>query len=139
MERPLFAAAVRVLRDCCVAETIAQAVLRAASRAATLPVLKKVHGSLARDEAAHGRFGWLFFEWAAPRMSDADRLALVRLANEELARHRGIWSALEKDAAGFSPWSVCGELGVEGYVHAAQGAVDRLVRPGFARVGLALD
>src|SRR5206468_10330451 len=64
----LLAAAELVVRVFCVGEAVSIPLLRGTSRAATHPLVKGVLDRIVRDEAAHGRFGWQFLDWAADRL-----------------------------------------------------------------------
>ena len=137
IEDPRLECTLRIVRDCCVSETIAHALLRAGARAATDPVLRQVHRTIAKDEAVHGRFGWIFLEWASEGLTERGWREVARAANEEIARHRSLWKVLAAEGAAFSKWSVCGSLGVERYLREGEAAIAKQVSPGLARYGLA--
>ena len=56
----------------CVSETWAHEMLRLTWASERNKVLKLVRGRLARDEAGHARFGWLFLDWLEPGLEEAD-------------------------------------------------------------------
>lgn len=59
---PLLYAAELVVRVFCVGEAISIPLLRGTARASTHPLVKQVMNRIVKDEAAHGRFGWLFLD-----------------------------------------------------------------------------
>ncbi len=85
---PLLEATDLVVRTYCVEESVAAPLLRATQRAAKVPLTKAVFGVLAKDEATHAAFGWALLDWAADRLTDADRAQLGRSAAEVLTRFR---------------------------------------------------
>jgi hypothetical protein len=46
--------------------------------------MRAVWSRLAKDEAAHARFGWLFMEWARPRLSRRERGEVASVARKAL-------------------------------------------------------
>lgn len=76
----LLQAAELVVRNFCVGEAVSIPLLRGSWHAARQPLIKGILGRIARDEAAHGAFGWLFLEWADEKLSSADREHLSRQA-----------------------------------------------------------
>jgi hypothetical protein len=92
----LLAAARAVAWEFCVGETLSHGLLTFHHRHAKEPLLRAVWGRLAKDEAAHARFGWVFLRWAIPNMSaselealsaEVDRaIAKVDALNEKVAR-----------------------------------------------------
>jgi hypothetical protein len=80
--RPIMRAAYYVMRIFCTGETYSLPVVRAATRlSADVPLLGAVLARIAKDEAAHASFGWIFFDWAKDLFTE-DELEQVR----ELAR-----------------------------------------------------
>lgn len=132
---PLLVLTARIVRDCCVSETVATEQLRAAARAPGHPVLKKIHAAIAKDEALHGRFGWIFLEWAAPKLDAAQRKGVASEVASAVAILRGIWDALLR--APPEPWGVCGNLEPKAYVELGERSLRERVLPGLQRLGLA--
>jgi hypothetical protein len=78
---PLMQAAECAVRFFCVGEAISIPLLRATWHIAEHPLPKAVMGRIVKDEAAHGVFGYTFLDWAASRLSQADREELGRNAD----------------------------------------------------------
>jgi hypothetical protein len=98
---PLGRAAELVLQVHCVSETFLLAMQRINRREQKNPLIKAVLASVSKDEAAHARFGWLFFDWAEPLLADEERAQLSRRAAECIAAHLPApGAASDDDAAG---------------------------------------
>jgi len=78
-------AAELVLRVFCVGEAFSVPMQRATAQAEARPLLAAVWRRIAKDEAAHGRFGWLFFDWADGLLDDRSRARLQRIASAAIA------------------------------------------------------
>ena len=86
---PLTQAAELVVRVYCVAESYSLAML-SPGRDGGHPLLRAALARIKKDEAAHGRFGWIFLDWADELLDDAARAHLARVAAAcvaELERH----------------------------------------------------
>ena len=79
------------LRIGCVAEVFASATAVPIMRETTHPLLRSVYESILRDEARHRRFGSLYFEWAADRLSDAERTRLGAVTLDALRVYAPLW------------------------------------------------
>ncbi len=79
---PLLQAAELVLRNFCVGESLSIPLLRGSWHASRQPLIKAVLRRIARDEAAHGQFGWIFLDWAEDQLGEPDR--------EHLAKHAAL-------------------------------------------------
>jgi hypothetical protein len=79
---PLMRAAYYVMRGFCTGESYALPVVQAATRLKMPPLIARVLSRIAKDEAAHASFGWVFFDWAGDRFDRAERAELRRLAAE---------------------------------------------------------
>ena len=80
----------RVLLNVCVSEVVSGAVAVDTARMLAEPLPLAVLTTIARDEARHSRVGWLYMDWAVPRMTDGER---ERLGNV-LARGLGAFAPL---------------------------------------------
>jgi hypothetical protein len=80
-----------VLRIGCIAETISGAVAVGTRAIVEQPLIHAVVEQIARDEARHMRFGWLYMEWAVLDMSDEERLRLARVTFDDLRRISPTW------------------------------------------------
>ncbi|MCU1278032.1 MAG: hypothetical protein JWM53_1578 [bacterium] len=70
---PLGRAAELVLRIHCVNETFLLAMARHNRKEQRNPLVRAVLTRISKDEAAHSRFGWIFFDWANSLLDDATR------------------------------------------------------------------
>jgi hypothetical protein len=84
-ERPLLGAAKTVVWEFCVAETLSLGMLKFQHRSATHPLLRAVWRRLAKDEALHARFGWLFLDWARGSLSSTERTEVAARATLAIA------------------------------------------------------
>jgi hypothetical protein len=81
-----------VVRAGCVAETCSGAIaVETSRRIVEQPLIRAVAEQIARDEARHMRFGWLYMEWAAEQMEDGERSRLGRVVVDELAEMAPTW------------------------------------------------
>ena len=80
-----------MIRAACVTETISGAIAVETRSIVEQPLIRAVIEQIARDEARHMRFGWLYMEWAVLDMSDAERARLGRVTVEELAKLSHSW------------------------------------------------
>jgi hypothetical protein len=78
---PLMQAAELCVRFFCVGEALSIPLIRGTWHAARHPLPRAVLGRIVKDEAAHGTFGFTFLDWAAPRLTDRDRVVLGRAAD----------------------------------------------------------
>jgi hypothetical protein len=94
-ERPaLVRAAELVVRVFCVGEAVSIPLLRGTARASTHPLIRAVMQRIVKDEAAHGRFGWLFLDWALPLLDGDARAHLLAIAADEIGKLRASWDAI---------------------------------------------
>jgi hypothetical protein len=78
---PLMQAAECAVRFFCVGEALSIPLLRNTWHISSHPLPKAVLGTIVKDEAAHGSFGFTFLDWALPRLSEADKAELGRSAD----------------------------------------------------------
>ena len=81
---PLGRAAELVLRIYCVGEAFSLPLQQATARAQRHPLITGVLRRVARDESAHGAFGWLFFDWAHELIGEGERAHLRGVARESI-------------------------------------------------------
>ncbi len=91
---PLARAAELVVRVFCVGEAVSIPLLRGTARASTHPLIRAVMQRIVKDEAAHGRFGWLFLDWALPSLDEATRAHLAAVAADEIGKLVASWDAM---------------------------------------------
>jgi hypothetical protein len=96
---PLMRAADIVVRIFCVGEALSIPLLRGAWHAAKHPLPKAILGTIVRDEAAHGAFGFWFLDWALPRLSPGDRAELGVSAERAITPIRALWREIAKGQA----------------------------------------
>lgn len=96
---PLMRAADIVVRIFCVGEALSIPLLRGAWHAAKHPLPKAILGTIVRDEAAHGAFGFWFLDWALPRLSPGDRAQLGVSAERAITPIRALWREIAKGQA----------------------------------------
>ena len=82
---PLLQAAELVVRTSCVGESLTLPVLKRARSGASSALVEAVLARIIRDESAHAELGWWFLDWAAERLSDADRAHLGGVAAGAIA------------------------------------------------------
>lgn len=114
---PLLAASRAIAWEFCVGETLSLGMLQFHRKHARQPLLRAVWSRLAKDEAAHTRFGWLFMDWARPLLSRAERAEVAATAKRAL-QHVALLDekvgALPGDA--FTPVGVFGTRGKDEYL-----------------------
>ena len=75
----------------CVGEALSLPALTASHRGATQPLARAVLERLRHDEGPHAAIGPWFLEWAEPRLTQADREHLGRVASEAVAVYEPLW------------------------------------------------
>jgi len=117
--------------NCCVSETWSHALLAALWRAEKDPLLTKVRGRIAKDEAVHGRFGWMYLDWLAPDLERKDRAWLGASAARavKIIEH-GIRAAGKMPVEMFDRLCPLGGLGQDRYLELAREALgSRVIAP----------
>lgn len=92
---PLQRANELVVHVCCVAEAFSLPMLASAFGSATHPLTKQVLERIVKDEAPHGRLGFLYLEWLDDRLDDAERVRLARVTVETIAALAPLWQRLQ--------------------------------------------
>ncbi len=88
---PLQQANELIVRVCCVGEVFSLPMLVASMRAATNPLIRAVYEQIVRDEAMHGKLGWMYLDWIGPSLDDDERARLGRAASDTAAGMRRLW------------------------------------------------
>jgi hypothetical protein len=88
---PLQQANELIVRVCCVGEVFSLPMLTGSMRAATNPLTRAVLTQIVRDEAMHGKLGWMYLDWVAPSLDEAERERLSRAAADTAAGLRRTW------------------------------------------------
>lgn len=141
LPEPTGRACALVLIEVAVGETISMAMFRAGRRAAREPLTRAALERILVDEVRHQRLGWsAIFDWW-PALETGRREAL----QEEVRRALGAMEQqiaapalrrLEKGMAFVPAYAELGVLAPEARVDAFYAAVERLVLPRLARLGL---
>ena len=133
---PLVAAAELVVRVFCVGEAISIPLLRGTARASTHPLVKQVMNRIVKDEAAHGRYGWLFFDWAAELLSDEEKRYVAGCARDEIGKLERMWSALQPQPESAADVHALGWMESQAYLDLARRTVETDVKAPLAARGL---
>jgi hypothetical protein len=80
-----------VLTVGCISETLSGAIAVETMREVEHPLTRAIIEIVARDESRHTRLGWLYLDWAAEQMDDAERARLATVATRELERIAPVW------------------------------------------------
>ncbi|MEO8705682.1 MAG: hypothetical protein ABI867_36965 [Kofleriaceae bacterium] len=91
---PLQRANQLVVHICCVGEAFSLPMLASAYQSALHPLTKTVLERIVHDEAPHGRFGFLYLDWAADRLDAAERARLGDIAVDTIAQLAPLWQRL---------------------------------------------
>ena len=138
---PLQRASEICVRTCCVGEAFSVPMLVGTWRSAGHPLTRAVLERIVKDEAPHARLGWLYLEWAAPRLDDRERARLARVAEEALAEYAPYWrglSSMTNDGIAMGDVHALGWMEANAYAALARTAVrDDIVTP-LGRQGISL-
>ena len=128
-----------VVRLCCVGEAFSGPMLKAGAEISTNPLIRAILDRLVRDEALHGRFGWLYLDWVQDQLDDKERTRLGAAAKDALAQIMKLWprATLEKRAP-FGLESL-GWLPPHAYRERALETVESAVRQPLKRYGILLE
>jgi hypothetical protein len=133
-----------VVRLLCVGEALSLPLLTGCMRSATHPLVRAVLTHIVRDEALHGRLGFLYFDWIGCDLTLPERDRLARAAADTLAHHASIWEKLRSRARngvtseGFDLRDVraLGWMESSEYAALARAEVDQSVREPLRRYGI---
>jgi hypothetical protein len=141
LPEPRARAAALLLVEVAMGETISMSLFRAGRRAAKEPLTRAAFSAILLDEARHQRLGWSALASLLPTLGADERRALEREAASALGAFEqqiAVPALSRLDAAvPFDP--ACAELGVlapEARVDGFYSAVERLVLPRLARIGI---
>lgn len=143
---PLERASEIVVRLCCVGEAFSVAMLAGCMKSALHPLTFGVLQRIVRDEAPHGRFGWLFLDWAADALDVSQKARLAEVALSSVALYAPLWQRLksrvhgDKTTEGFELSHVreLGWMESEAYAKTARRAILEDVARPLAERGIAL-
>lgn len=91
---PLQRASELVVHVCCVGEAFSLPMLASAYASATHPLTRSVLERIVKDEAPHGRLGFLYLEWVSDRLDDAERRRLADVTVDTIAMFAPLWQNL---------------------------------------------
>jgi hypothetical protein len=134
---PLVAACVLVARLYGVGEGWSFGFLDGLRRDAQVPLLRAVWRALARDEAVHARFAWMFFEWARTELDEGAWLEVQAAARAGVVVLVQGWrnaAALPRES--FSAIGPLGRGGHTAYLERAHRALQENVIEPFSRFGI---
>jgi hypothetical protein len=135
---PLLDLAERATWTFCVSETFSHAMLAAAFHRAEHPLLKALRGVFAKDEAAHGRFGWVLLDLLLPEIDDAGKTRLREVAMNATAKLiKDSEAALHLPKTSFTELSTLGRFEPEEYRDLARKMLDQRVTQRLAALDLA--
>jgi hypothetical protein len=83
-----------IVTICCVGEAFSLPMLASAYGSALHPLTRAVLERIVHDEAPHGRFGFLYLDWAAESLDAAERARLGDVAVAMIARFAPLWQRL---------------------------------------------
>src|SRR5262249_18968600 len=95
--RPLMQAAYYMMRVFCTGEAFSLPMVHAAAQRAAPRLIRAAMQRIAKDEAAHGSFGWIFFDWAQDRFDARDRKQLKEWARAGVAAIATVTDGPEAD------------------------------------------
>ena len=131
-ERPaLERAAELVVSVFCVGEAFSLPMQQATAKAVTEPLLRAVLKRIAKDEAAHARFGWLFFDWAGPLLSEDCYQRLRDISRRALGELTEMIRKMPSESNGTLGW-----LPPDAYRPFARKALDEAVLAPLGAYGL---
>jgi hypothetical protein len=91
--RALLAAACRVVDTFCIGESLALPLAQESAKLKAPKLIDAMAKQVARDEAAHGSFGWVFFDWALDLLSPSEKRIVRQTAEQRLGDVREMMSA----------------------------------------------
>ena len=91
---PLQRANELVVHVCCVGEAFSLPMLASAYGSALHPLTKQVLQRIVHDEAPHGRFGFLYLDWASEQLDAAERTRLGEVAASTIELFAPLWQRL---------------------------------------------
>jgi hypothetical protein len=130
-----------MIRVCCVGESFSLPMLAGAMKASTHPLTRGALATIVRDEAPHGRLGWLYLDWIAGELDAGEPPGPAAIATDSLRGFTPLWRP--REAASTAPW--IRELRQIGWIEPApyrdaarRAALDDVVAP-LAKHGIVVD
>lgn len=135
---PRLRAAELVVRNFCVGEAVSIPILRASWKAAKEPLLQAVLQRIVKDEAAHGRFGWMYLDWLGPQLDEAERAHLRQAAAHEISIIERTWETNLSPERALQLPETLGWMQPDAYLEVAHRAMETAVKQPLAARGLAV-
>jgi len=134
--RPLARAAEIAIVASCVSESLSVPAMARSRAICDEPLVRAVLDRLLADEGPHARLGFWFLDWAADRLTDAERAHLARVAEDTIEVYAPLWQSPACDACPL-PRGLGGhdELGRRDL----RAAVEQRIAAPLARYGIELD
>jgi hypothetical protein len=134
--RALMRAAELAVTTSCVSESLSVPAMARSRAMATVPLVRAVLDRLTADEGPHARVGFWFLDWAAERLTAAERAQLAEVALATIAVYAPLWKDDPCDACP-APTGLAGHdaAGRE----ALRRAVVRSIAGPLAERGIVLD
>ena len=131
--RPIMKAAELAVVTSCVSESLSVPALARSRVLADEPLCRAVLETLLADEGPHSRLGFWFLDWAAERLTDAERATLARMVESTIEVYAPLWED--------EPCSTCPPpLGLGGHDQVGKqdlrAAVEHAIRRPLARYGI---
>jgi hypothetical protein len=139
---PLLRAGDMIVRFFCVGEALSIPLLRGTWHAARHPLPRAILGRIVRDEAMHGTFGFIFLDWALPKLDEKDREHLGRAADSTIRAIQRQWNdvrANRNDAYDESVGDALGWMQSDLYLVRAAEAMESRVRKPLRARGIPLS
>jgi hypothetical protein len=130
-----------LLRVSCVAEAFSGGTAMVSFESTTHPLTRGVYEAILRDEARHRRLGGLYFEWALPRVDDAELRRLGQVLHASVRALVPFWRPARRSSrAALPPADVraLGWLGPAGFAPVARDVVVRDILDPLATIGIAI-
>jgi hypothetical protein len=125
---PLLALAHLAIWAFAVSETYSHAMLKAGTERAKSPLFRGARALLAKDEAAHGRFGWLVLEEVLPELGDPERAELRKIARSSVRQLvERADAAITRPASDFGERTAMGPFDPEEYRALGKAEIERIV------------
>lgn len=133
---PLLRCAVLITRVFCVGEAVSIPILRTSAERAEHPLIRAVLARIAKDEALHGQFGWMFLDWIGDALTDEDRALLRSVARDEIRKLERAWQSFSEPSEADVAASTLGWMQPDTYFRVAHEALDRAVLGPLTKRGL---
>jgi hypothetical protein len=134
-QRPLMKAAELAVVTSCVSESLSVPAMARSRVLAEEPLCRAVLDRLLADEGPHSRLGFWFLDWAAERLTDAERVELAATAVTTIEAYASLW---QDSCDGCPP-----PLGLGGHDEVGKqdlrAAVEHMIARPLARYGIELD